>query len=574
MSEQAVSKKNDEEYYLPKCLVVVSHYAFFDVFRKFLQQLYRIYTCGASPLPLERFIANFVNDVPLPPEGRAKVQWECFTRGFIIEIFRPPPNQLPLVNFSFHPLFNTLSVANILVVWGCLLKEGRVALCSKYHSLLTPVAEALLCLLFPLEWQGIYIPVLPSSMLDVLDAPLPFFVGLDSMYLKNSMDHRPANVVFVDLDEDIVHLGWHDYGTQWKPNRIPDLPDRAIMELKVRLEELGDHLYLVPTCGIKARMTSGDDDTLLDNANREPFAQMTRLHNGRNREDTCHRSFILCNAERAFVDEENCPLLEPADFLLSGKEAVTRQRSYNSPMSTKRNPNVIVSLKRKTRTVQAHTDRLLAFVGQQYATPNPFNTGASDRALKKKRFHLATQLYELDTSDDREFSTFAVRHAFLDFFVDIFVRYSKYTRTGAAGADISFRREAFIKDLPLSFRNKEYISTLVHTQMFERFLHDGSRRKTLFDEHILVKLNRDSLFGSVKRPTPFLDNPRWKVRKTIKPLSPYVSFNWSKKTYAYEEFPALKEEEFLSHEDDAATSWSDYCSSNALCSALLCWPST
>ena len=356
MSEQAVSK-NDEAYYLPKCLVVVSHYAFFDVFRKFLQQLYRIYTCGVSPLPLERFIANFVNDVPLPPEGRAKVQWECFTRGFMIDISRPPPNQLPLVNFSFHPLFSTLSVANILVVWGCLLKEGRVALCSKYHSLLTPVAEALLSLLFPLEWQGIYIPVLPSSMQDVLDAPLPFLVGLDSMYLKNSKSHRPANVVLVDLDQDIVHLGWDDSGTHWKPNRIPDLPDRAIMELKVRLEELADHLYLVPTCGIKGRMTSGDD-TLLDNANREPFAQMTRLHDGKNREDKCHRSFILCNAERAFVDEENCPLLEPADFLLSGKEGVTRQRSRNAPLSGSMK-QVIPMLWFRSRGKQEHSRHIL-----------------------------------------------------------------------------------------------------------------------------------------------------------------------------------------------------------------------
>ena len=110
--------------------------------------------------------------------------------------------------------------------------------------------------------------------------------------------------------------------------------------------------------------------------------------------------------------------------------------------------------------------------------------------------------------------------------------------------------------------------------MFERFLHDESRRKALFDEHIIVKRNRESLFGSVKRPTPFLDNPRWKVRKIIKPASPYVSFIWSEKTYAYNEFPAFNEEELLSNQDNATTSWSDYCSSNAFCSAFLCWPST
>ena len=108
--------------------------------------------------------------------------------------------------------------------------------------------------------------------------------------------------------------------------------------------------------------------------------------------------------------------------------------------------------------------------------------------------------------------------------------------------------------------------------MFERFLHDGSRRKSFFDEQILVKMNRDSLFGSIKRPTPFLNNSRWKVRKVIKPPDPYGSTIWGEKTYAYNEFPALKDEEFLSSSIGPSSCY-DFCdSTGALCSALLCWP--
>jgi hypothetical protein len=56
--------------------------------------------------------------------------------------------------------------------------ETRVCLCSQHHALLTPIAETLLSLLFPLVWQGAYIPVMPLAMVDILEAPVPFFVGL------------------------------------------------------------------------------------------------------------------------------------------------------------------------------------------------------------------------------------------------------------------------------------------------------------------------------------------------------------------------------------------------------------
>lgn len=139
---------------------------------------------GLSPLPRELYIANLVHDVPLPPLGRARVHWDCFTRDMCIKIARPAPNELPVVDFSYKPLFSCLSAANIMVIRGVLLQEGRVVLCSQYHGLLTPVAEALLSLLFPLQWQGMYIPVLPSlgGMQDVVEALVPYLVGVDESF--------------------------------------------------------------------------------------------------------------------------------------------------------------------------------------------------------------------------------------------------------------------------------------------------------------------------------------------------------------------------------------------------------
>jgi hypothetical protein len=154
---------DSDVFFFPKCLVILSHHAFFDLFREILLQLYRI-TLVEAPLPVERYVANFACEVPLPPSGEIKVEF-----GFAVDkmwsIERPPLNQLPMANFSFRPLFATLSVGNILTVMGCLMSECKVAILSEHYSILCPVAEALLSALFPFTWQGLYIVSVDSVQL-------------------------------------------------------------------------------------------------------------------------------------------------------------------------------------------------------------------------------------------------------------------------------------------------------------------------------------------------------------------------------------------------------------------------
>lgn len=147
---------NDSDvFFFPKCLVFLSRYAFFDLFRNVLLEIYQI-SLIAAPLPIERYIANFVCEIPLPPQGKVRVEFS-FTIDKKFSIERPPINRLPMANFSYRPLFACLSVSNILVVLGYLLQECKVVLLSDHYSLLTPVAEALLSAIFPFRWAGLYI---------------------------------------------------------------------------------------------------------------------------------------------------------------------------------------------------------------------------------------------------------------------------------------------------------------------------------------------------------------------------------------------------------------------------------
>jgi hypothetical protein len=148
--------------FFPRYLVFLSHYPFFDLFRNVLLELYQI-SLTAAPLPIERYIANFVHEVPLPPQGNVRVEF-AFTTEKKFSIERPPVNNLPMANFSFRPLFASLSVSNIVVILCSLLQEQKVVLLSQYFSILTPVAEALLSALFPFQWVGLYIVSLTNLL--------------------------------------------------------------------------------------------------------------------------------------------------------------------------------------------------------------------------------------------------------------------------------------------------------------------------------------------------------------------------------------------------------------------------
>lgn len=51
--------------------------------------------------------------------------------------------------------------------------------CADYQRLMT-VAEGITTLLFPFQWQHVYVPILPASLLHFLDAPVPYLMGLQS----------------------------------------------------------------------------------------------------------------------------------------------------------------------------------------------------------------------------------------------------------------------------------------------------------------------------------------------------------------------------------------------------------
>ncbi|XP_045888322.1 DENN domain-containing protein 5A isoform X3 [Micropterus dolomieu] len=218
--------------YVSKCICLITPMAFPQACRKVLQQLHQAVTSPQPPpLPLESYIYNILYEVPQPPSGRS-LKFSGVYGPVVCQ--RPSTSELPLFDFPIGEMFNLLGVENVLQLFTCALLEMQILLYSQHYQRLMTVAESITALMFPFQWQHVYVPILPASLLHFLDAPVPYLMGLHS----NGQDDRTklelpqeANLCFVDIDNHFLEL----------PEELPQFPNKLefIQEISEVLMSFG-----------------------------------------------------------------------------------------------------------------------------------------------------------------------------------------------------------------------------------------------------------------------------------------------------------------------------------------------
>lgn len=71
----AFNVTNPKKFVVPKAICLLSHYAFIDTYKEFLKSLFSI-QFATTPIPIERYICNFVDEVPVPDKGNILVEYD------------------------------------------------------------------------------------------------------------------------------------------------------------------------------------------------------------------------------------------------------------------------------------------------------------------------------------------------------------------------------------------------------------------------------------------------------------------------------------------------------------------
>jgi hypothetical protein len=177
---EAITCSDGVTIYAPRALVIVSHWPFFDLFKRALLEFYAVASSTdsspeaiAASVPFWRVVKHFLEEVPVPPEGTTAIKFHigqaslCFGRS--------NPSDYPCIQTAVAPLLASFPAKVAVQLLVAVASEHRVLLVSSQMHMLTLVAESLRVLLFPFKFCHTYIPVLPSSMLSFIHRTLSFF---------------------------------------------------------------------------------------------------------------------------------------------------------------------------------------------------------------------------------------------------------------------------------------------------------------------------------------------------------------------------------------------------------------
>jgi hypothetical protein len=205
---------DDTKYWIPRAYGIIGRDGSMATFwRQWLRAVVVPMTDGgvlripaSSPkvgmwLPLERYVATLC-ELPSPISSKTQVQTSI--RELPLYAKKEATNEIPGSRTTdLYPLFRTLTVPNIVLLFEYVLSESRIILLSSHVAMLQLVSKAILELIWPFEWTGVYIPVLPARLVQALDAPCPYICGVDRKYEK--YDLPDDDYVLVDLDKNELY---------------------------------------------------------------------------------------------------------------------------------------------------------------------------------------------------------------------------------------------------------------------------------------------------------------------------------------------------------------------------------
>ncbi|XP_050679271.1 DENN domain-containing protein Crag isoform X2 [Leptidea sinapis] len=218
-----------------KSICLLSRWPFSDTFERWLTYILEM-SWSKEPLsiPVERYITHLLEEVPFP-EPRILLQLSPTNPQDRVIVTRRDDQPLVRSGAGFRQLLLNLGPDNCILLLALAITEQKILIHSLRPDTLTAVSEAVSSLLFPFKWQCPYIPLCPLGLAEVLHAPLPYLIGVDSRFFD--LYEPPPDVTCVDLDTNNITICESQSHIS-----IKLLPKRQVKLLKQTLEQLHNNI--------------------------------------------------------------------------------------------------------------------------------------------------------------------------------------------------------------------------------------------------------------------------------------------------------------------------------------------
>eukprot|EP01040_Poterioochromonas_malhamensis_P012525 gene12525-13708_t len=153
-------------------------------------------------------MCNSVTQAPIEiaPKLKASSQSTPGSAQGMIPPVHIPANPVTVEQWAVSILVSLIPVEVIVHIHSLLLMEKSLLVLGSEASVVSLLTTAFIHLLKPFKWAGVFVPILPPLAQEILDAPVPFIVGIvDHRYFTSKGTHRPgvqispsASVLYVD----------------------------------------------------------------------------------------------------------------------------------------------------------------------------------------------------------------------------------------------------------------------------------------------------------------------------------------------------------------------------------------
>ncbi|MFH4974956.1 hypothetical protein AB6A40_001665 [Gnathostoma spinigerum] len=214
------------------CLSILSGFPWSNIFYKFLNEVSEVMNNG-SPVDVDALLTCAYH-TPIPNAGeKLVIQTTSEAKVRMLEFIVPDASRLPTLKEDKYMLefYNAVDEKQLIALYASLLRERRILFTGQKLSQLSSCIFATATLLLPMQWQNLFIPVLPSDLTDMLMAPMPYLIGIPKKTLQTATNVDFGDVVVVDLDERRLQSAHDD---------VADLPSEAVALLKHQLRSSAD----------------------------------------------------------------------------------------------------------------------------------------------------------------------------------------------------------------------------------------------------------------------------------------------------------------------------------------------
>ncbi|KAK9756829.1 hypothetical protein RND81_01G123500 [Saponaria officinalis] len=106
--------------------------------------------------------------------------------------------------WTIATLCRALSLDSILALLTGVLLEKQVIVVCPNLGILSAVVLSVIPMISPFEWQSLLLPILPAKMIDFLDAPVPYIIGIQNK--PEDVKMKTSNLVHVNVGNDQVKM--------------------------------------------------------------------------------------------------------------------------------------------------------------------------------------------------------------------------------------------------------------------------------------------------------------------------------------------------------------------------------